>query len=285
VQGPPDAAGHVPGTLATDGRPGWWRGDSDLLIGISHPYPYWYLRDGDAFVYIAAIEGTPTIVRESLDDYTATALPELIGVPNLQVEWRSSASWVLVVTIDAQGFPDRWARVEVATGELIWLDTTLPGAWTRLECFGPSAALDRRGRLLQPVRDTATAQVLRLDPSTGGWDPIGRVLTGVDAIDATAMGDAMVVRADGSGMTFCPLQSFEPAPDALSGTSVQILGPNDRESIIVPSDRWPILRQDGGCAALVGAATVTVLDLEADVQLEVAPAGDGSGYGLAWWRP
>lgn len=285
VLGPPDAAGHVPGTVAADGRPGWWRGDNGLVAGIRHPSPYWYVRDDDAFVYVLEIEGMPTIVRESLDDVTETALPELDGFPGLQVEWRSSASWVLVMALDVQGLPQGWARIEVATGEMTWLDTTLPGAWTRLECYGNSAVLDRRGRLLQPARDAATAQVLRLDPSTGAWDPLGRLLTQVDAVDATAVGDSLVVRADGSGMTFCPLQTFEPAPEALAGTSLQILRSGDRESIVVPTDRWPVVREDGRCAALVGAETVTLLDLEANAQLEVSPDGEGGGYGVTWWRP
>lgn len=285
VLGPPDAAGHVPGTLADDGRPGWWRGDSGLLVGITHPYPYWYVRDDDAFVYFNAIEGVPTVVRESLDEYAATPLPELMGFPGLQVEWRSSASWILVITLDVAGLPQGWARVEVATGELVWLDATLPGEWTRLECYSPSAALDRRGRLLQPARDASTAQVLRLDPSTGAWDPVGRLLTGVDAVDATPVGDALVVRADGAGMTFCPLQTFDPAPEALAGTSIQILRPNDREPLVVPADRWPLVREDGRCAALVGAETVTLLDLDTSAQLELTPDGEGGGYGVTWWRP
>lgn len=290
--GPASAGGDVPGTIGDDSRPGWWVASDDSLLPVaSAPLPGSVVRDGDGFIYLAQDGLALTLVHEQVDGRDTVSLPALIDIPNLRIEPGATTSWMVVSTSDPRtGEPSNWWRIDVATGTTTAFDLTPPDDRMPLDCYWPLAMLDAQGRVYRGVRDASSAQLFRLDVDTLAWDPIGLELTTVDAINAAAYGDTLLLRADEAGQTFCPLQTYEPDRDALAGASVQLLYPAAPEPLVVSPLLWPTIRRDGECATLLGiddegAPRGELMDLRSGARLDLPGDTVAQGNVLAWWRP
>lgn len=281
--GPRGADGHVPGRISNDDGatlPGWLRPDAVTVQAVSSTIvDAWFVPDDGAFVYVTPGKSSPWLVRESPSRPAFDVLSVLAGAPTLRISRSSSAQWLLVEVLDDAGESQGWVRVSVDDGTAEAIELAPPAGFTEFACYWPNPVIDSRGQVLAPLRDASIAQVQRLDPSTGTWQPIGRAVTTVDAVDVTVHGDSYLVQARGPNTTFCQPEVFEPAEGALVGTSLQLVRPVDDVEYVLPSDlAWTSVRNDGACAALVGAETITLLDVAEGSEMVLA------GFtGVHWW--
>ena len=193
---------------------------------------------------------------------------------DLAPTYGDSNDWLLL----ANGERTIWARVDLVGGTVSALDLEPPGAQTPMTCYGIEATIDTQGRVLVPSRDESHAEVLRLHPGDGTWESLGVPVTGIEALHATPYGDAVVIRADGPGTTFCPRQAFDPAPGVLQGTQT-ILDLPDLEPVVIPELQWLVsVRADGHCLAYSDGSRATTLRDPVSGESLALPANVGIAY-------
>jgi hypothetical protein len=257
----PLASGFVPGrrTSGDANVPGWFDIAAASFQPVSStPAASWQLHRGGDIVYLT--DGG--VVVESPDVANTISLR---GFGDVTLSGRAG-EWLLFHTDDGSGF----ARVSFA-GVVEAVDLTLPAGLDVLECYTLQPGIDADGRLLVPTRDASVAQLRRLDPRNGTAEPIGFPVTRVDNMDAQTVGGTYVVRADGFNTTFCPTQEWAPAPDALSGTVLQIVRASSGTAHVLPEDAFVLGTDgDGACAAYSDLrGTTRLLDVESGETYEL----------------
>ena len=265
--GPPDDAGLVPGQMVLDEMLGTW------VLGWLDPQANtWTSVDGMTSTWYRQRDGG--FVFRSGDDLvlqTPGLRTELVALgehADLQPTYGNSEDWLLL----ANGERTTWARVDLAGGTVSALDLDAPGAHEPMSCYGIEASIDPQGRVLVPSRDASTAEVLRLHPDDGTWEPLGLPVTNIEALHADPFGEAVLIRADGPGTTFCPPPEFDPAPDVLEGSQT-ILDLPDLEPLVIPELQWFVsVRADGQCVAYSdGSRSTTLLDPVSNETLALPP--------------
>lgn len=291
ARSPADDSGNVQGIIGDDGRPGWWIGDSNSMATVlATPIAGSPVPDGDGFIYLTRDNGVHELVHEDLETRSSDVLADLPNGENVRIEPGATASWMVVSTMDPKtGEPSNWWRIDLHAATTTAFDLTPPGGLMPLDCYWPLTLLDPHGRVFRGARDAATAQLYRLDVDTFGWDPIGHVLTEVDAINALSFGETLLVRGDAAGQTFCPLQTYEPDRNAIAGASSQLIYPASPEPRLIPPELWPSVRPDGTCATLFGTnlentPAGTLLDLATGEELPLSLELTENRGVLAWWR-
>jgi hypothetical protein len=276
------------GPLGTDG---WIRGYRTTPEGISMPgwmstelqwqgvrattLPSWHARADGAFVYVTPGDATPALVIDTPAEATTMPLPMLAGIDEqaLYVQSSPEREWLLVHETEG-----RWWRIAVADGTTEELALELPDGATTLECYQPAAVIDDAGRVSMSTRDASSAALLRFEPATAEWTPMGERVTNVDDMGALVFGETLLVHTSAAGQTFCPPQTYEPGRTELAGATQQLVRPIDGIARVLPAESWASPDPTGVCAGLVTAEGVTVLDLVQEQEIDIADA-----HLVTWW--
>ena len=200
-------------------------------------------------------------------------LPELAGIGPLEVS--APAGQFLVVTGDG----DSW-RVDVLAGEAARIDPPLPAGWRLFEdadyCAALPPTVDDSGDLLIALRDDARGALWRTDINGSTWAQVGAEVTDALWLDGGGRAGAWLVQAISAAETYCPNLDWSPAPEALTGSSVQIV--RGDLAFTIESAGWglsadPPFSADGQCALIYEGTSRQVVDLTSGDRSVVEGAG------------
>lgn len=118
-------------------------------------------------------------------------------------------------------------RLDLRDGSLENTQLPLPEGVTPLLCYNQGVFPDDTGALTLPVRDEASAWVMRWEGDTGP-ERLGEPVTDVQAIQLTAAGGTYFIRSWAPGSLFCDEEMWaDPGRVLLSGDSLQLVRPTD----------------------------------------------------------
>jgi len=257
--GIPDDAGLVPSRQVLDPDTGawtlgWFDPQTGAFVPVEGMSSTWYRARDGGFVFRS---GDALVWQSPRQRTMLVALGEHAGLEPTYGGTHDTGDWLLLSNSERT----EWARVDLGGGTVESLELDAPGAMVPMSCYGIEASIDGQGRVLVPSRDASTAEVLRHQPEDGSWEAVGLPVTNIDALHATPHGDAVLIRADGPGTTFCPPPAFDPAPGVLTGAQTMLDLPELEAPVVVSEEQWLLgLRADGRCFALGDAAGATIVD-------------------------
>jgi hypothetical protein len=159
-------------------------------------------------------------------------------------------------------FEGQWARASLTSSTAEPITPGPPPTGEAFGCYSLHGAIDDGGALYFSTRDATAARAFRYDPRRRSWSPVGAAVTEVDSMDVWAAGQTVVVQTAGPNTTFCPSQSFDPAPGVLSGAHVQIVRVDDGIEYLLPGEVWSAgLDPTGLCATYTTSEATTLLDV------------------------
>jgi len=230
------------------------------------------------FVYGISQGGSLVVVDDAPDG--PSYIPMGATGEDLDVEALQDTGWAL--TTDGE----RTWRVHVDQKGVEPYTVELPdGLWELEEldeyCNLWTPRLEDGGRLLFFLRDSAELRPMRLDPSTGTWELLGRPLSGFAVVRLWAFGRTYVIR------TFSEVHdpqlcwdlewSGEPGEDALLDESLQVVRPDDDVyHWFAPGSAGLGVNPDGTCALLrfdSDPETLMLLDIIEGNRVEIEDAG------------
>lgn len=238
---------------------GWDKGSGTLLE--ERAQSEWARMVADRLVYPTAAG----LVSEVPGDVRMLPLGSVGGALALDA-WEGD--WLLV-----NDGENRW-RVDVAAGTAALLDVPLPLDQRPFDgdgfCGTRNPFIDDQGNVLMPLRDDASAAFWRLDRSRA-WSRLGATVSDVVFLAGRGRGGTYLLEATGTSDTFCPPLAWdEPAPEALVGTSLQLVRPDDPAAAAVIATLTDIsagqLSPAGRCVLVRAKATGVVIDLSTGAQ-------------------